>query len=138
MGNPIPRRDPDPLPLYCGYFAAQVTPHEVGSHPTEVLVPHQRDALASAFAPLVSCDAGMLHPSGVGQRLHWVYGGLGERGVFFRVHSCGQLEYLGTSEHPSSDFVEFEEASSAERPVSPGYVAYEKKVRWLMVQEGDP
>lgn len=80
MGNPIPVREPDPLPLFCGYFAAHVTAHEVGSHPTEVLVPHQRDALASAFTPLVSCDGGMLQPSWAGQRLQWVYGGLGERG----------------------------------------------------------
>lgn len=51
--------------------------------------------------------------------------------VFFRVHSCGQLEYMGTSEHPSPEYVGFEEACAAERPVSPGYVTFEKKViKW--------
>lgn len=79
MGIPILQRDPDPLPLLRGCFSAHVTAHEVGSHPTEVLVPHQRE-LVAAFVPLVSIDGGMLHPSFAGQRLQWVYGGLGEQG----------------------------------------------------------
>lgn len=50
------------------------------------------------------------------------------RAVFFRVHSCGQLEYIGTSQHPAPEYVALEEACAAERPVSPGYVTFEKKV----------
>ena len=42
MGNPILRPDPDPLPLFKGYFVAHVTPHEVGSYPPDVFVRQQR------------------------------------------------------------------------------------------------
>lgn len=46
--------------------------------------------------------------------------------AFFRVHSCGQLEYLGTAAHPSPGHLDFPGGTStaAGRPISPGYVHY--------------
>lgn len=126
MGIPIVRPDPDPLPCFKGYFSAHVTAHEVGSHSGDVFARHQREA-AAAFVPLVSLDGGTLQAAWAGQRLHWVCGAVGEGAAFFRVHSCGQLEYLGTQRHPSPDFLDFADtgaAAAAFRPVSPGYVLY--------------
>ncbi|PSC69783.1 inner membrane protease subunit 2 [Micractinium conductrix] len=126
MGIPILRPDPDPLPPHKGYFCPHVTANEVGSYAGEVLV-RQQEAAAAAFVPLVSVDAGTLQPAWAGQRLHWLCGAPNEDGAFFRVHSTGQLEYLGTTRHPSPDWLGFAEegaAAAAERPVSPGYVEY--------------
>ena len=50
--------------------------------------------------------------------------------AFFRVHSSGQLEYLGTSHHPSPAWLTFPEDSggeAVERHVSPGYVLYQEQ-----------
>ena len=42
---------------------------------------HGRSAPApQAFTPLVSLEGGTLHPAWAGQRLHWLYGGIGEGG----------------------------------------------------------
>jgi ribosomal protein L32 len=46
------------------------------------------------------------------------------------VHSCGQLEYLGTNHHPSPAWLNFPENSGGEavqRHVSPGYVFYQEQ-----------
>jgi hypothetical protein len=46
------------------------------------------------------------------------------------VHSSGQLEYLGTSHHPSPAWLNFPEDSGGEpveRHVSPGYVLYQEQ-----------
>ncbi|KAL4427965.1 hypothetical protein ABPG75_002054 [Micractinium tetrahymenae] len=125
MGVPIMRPDPDPLPMHKGYFCAHVSANEVGSYSVDVFVRQQREA-AAAFTPLVSVDGGTLQPAWAGQRLHWLSGASNEGGAFFRMHSCGQLEYLGTARHPSPDYLDFPDDSSAaaERHVSPGYVHY--------------
>ncbi|GAB4813083.1 hypothetical protein N2152v2_000129 [Parachlorella kessleri] len=96
------------------------------------------------FFPVLSFDGGAVNDAWCGSCLHFVCGGLGEGGVFFRLLPGKRLSYLGTASHPTSSFLGFPPPTRVfagtslsllrqpllqqlaplrlERPVHPGYV----------------